>query len=121
MADGTTRRRVWTRRVLAATAALLVSGCATPIVRAEPVASPTPAWSRVIVTLRVDPATPDGIPAVRDRLLAGLPADGHRVLRVYSVVPAVALEVSPAVLESLRSSPLVANVKADSLEAPSDR
>ena len=86
--------------------------------RADPVPEPTPAWRRVIVMLRIESSESGSIRAARDRLLAGLPADGHRLLRTYTVVPAIAVEVSPAVLEALRSSPLVAHVKPDSPEAP---
>ncbi len=101
-----------------AAAALLVSACAAAGAPAEPAATPTPGRSRVIVMLRVNTTDPATLAALREKLLSGLPPESHRVLRVYSSVPAVALEVAPGALAALRSSPLVASVQPDSLEHP---
>lgn len=93
-----------------------LSGCAAGGVQAEPTTTPTAAWTRVVVTLRIDPSAPGSLAEVRERLLAQLPGGSHRGLRSYSVIPALALEVSPEGLAALRSSPLVAHVKPDSPE-----
>jgi len=85
-------------------------------VQAEPTTTPTAAWTRVVVTLRIDPAAPQSPADVRGRLLSQLPGEGYRVLRSHSVVPVLSLEVSPDGLAALRSSPLVAHVKPDSPE-----
>ncbi|MBU6283607.1 hypothetical protein KGQ64_15310 [bacterium] len=103
---------------LLAAVLLLVSACVATGVPAEPTGTPTPGWSRVIVMLRVNTTDPASLAALREKLLSGLPPGSHRVLRTYSAVPAVSLDVSPGALAALRSSPLVASVQADSLAHP---
>lgn len=121
-----------------ACAAVWALSCASdPVTRAgdlggaaaPPQATPEVAWRRVIAELRIEKdgtgaAPPDSpvrrrqIAEVRERLLKALPAGQYRSLRTYETLPFVALDVSPAGLAALRSSPLVAGISDDRLERP---
>jgi hypothetical protein len=77
---------------------------------------------RVIVQLRVPPG-PDEAREQRVRfaqqdLLAELAPVPHKVLRTYTVTPAVALEASHQALQVLRASPNVLRVDEDELAKP---
>jgi hypothetical protein len=77
---------------------------------------------RVIVQLRVPPG-PDEVREQRIRsaqqaLLAELAPVPHKVLRTYTVTPAVALEASHQALQVLRASPHVLRVNEDELAKP---
>lgn len=77
---------------------------------------------RVIVRLRI----PEGMDATREEriksaqqaLLAELSSAPHRILRAYSVTPALALEVSREALLVLRDSPHVLRVDEDAVLKP---
>ena len=85
-------------------------------------------WSRVIVELRMDAPLPpfgasgddgprrEAVAKARERLLASLPAEDFRLTRAYDTLPYVALDVSPAGLAALRTSPLVGAVRPDGVQ-----
>jgi hypothetical protein len=81
--------------------------------------------ARVIVQLRVLPGPEETreqrIKSAQQALLAELAHVPHKVLRTYSVTPAIALEASHQALQVLRDSPHVLMVEEDSLAKPSDR
>jgi hypothetical protein len=77
---------------------------------------------RVIVQLRLPTGTEatreQRIKSVQDSLLAELSSAPHKLLRAYSVTPALALEVSPQALSLLRHSPYVLSIEEDTLSRP---
>jgi hypothetical protein len=85
--------------------------------------TPPDGWARVIVQLRI-PEGPDAtrvarIESAQRALLGELAGAPHKVLRSYSVTPALALEASRQALLILRNSPHVLRVDTDELAAPS--
>lgn len=72
------------------------------------------AMRRVIITLQ-GVSGPQAIAAAKAQLLGSLPRSGYRVIRTYSHLPQMALEVSPNVLLMLRRSPHVVNVSDDGI------
>jgi hypothetical protein len=84
--------------------------------------TPADASARVIVQLRI-PGGPDAsreqrIKAAQQALLDELAGVPHKVLRTYSVTPALALEASRGALAVLRDSPHVSRVDEDALAKP---
>jgi len=76
---------------------------------------------RVIVELKLDPSgTPDraAIAEAQDLVVAELSGTNHRVLRRFTTVPFIGLEVSPDALRRLRQSPRVIGIREDRLRAP---
>jgi hypothetical protein len=79
---------------------------------------------RVIVELKVDASGPPGRQAIadaQDRVLAELSGTTHRVLRRFTTVPFVALEVSADALRRLAGSPLVAGIREDRILRPQEK
>lgn len=81
--------------------------------------------ARVIVQLRI-PAGPEEtreqrIKAAQQALLAELARVPHRILRTYTITPAVALEASHEALQVLRDSRHVLRVEEDELAKPFDK
>jgi hypothetical protein len=76
---------------------------------------------RVIVELTLDStASPTGatIADAQDRLLAELGGTSHRLIRRFSTVPFIALEVSADALRRLAGSPRVAGIREDQVLRP---
>jgi hypothetical protein len=76
---------------------------------------------RVIVELRVDstgPPTGAAIAAAQDSLLDELGGTSHRLIRRYTTVPFIALEVSAEALRRLAGSPRVAGIREDRVLRP---
>jgi hypothetical protein len=76
---------------------------------------------RVIVELKVDstgPPTGAAIADAQDRLLAELGGTSHRLIRRFSTVPFIALEVSPDALRRLAASPRVSGISEDTVLRP---
>jgi hypothetical protein len=84
--------------------------------------TPSDGSVRVIVQLNVSPG-PDAtrearIKSAQQALLDELAGVAHKVLRTYSVTPAIALEASRQALVILRDSPHVSRVDEDALAKP---
>jgi hypothetical protein len=77
---------------------------------------------RVIVELTLDstgsPPTGATIADAQDRLLAELGGTSHRLIRRFSTVPFIALEVSADALRRLAGSPRVAGIREDQVLRP---
>jgi hypothetical protein len=85
---------------------------------------------RVLVELRlpepVAPATPDAgvareraIAAARKAVLGRLAGTAHRLVRQYTTIPLLALEIGPDALRALeRMSDVVARVRAEQVRPP---
>lgn len=77
--------------------------------------------TRVIVALKdltVGPDQKDAIAKAQDELLKSLDPTQYKLLHRYSILPTLALEVTPAGLAALKASPLVAGVEEDKLNMP---
>jgi hypothetical protein len=79
---------------------------------------------RVIVELKLDASGAAGRQAIidaQDRVLAELAGTTHRVVRRFTTVPFLALEVSADALRRLAGSPLVAGIREDRALRPQDK
>ncbi len=74
---------------------------------------------RVIVELKTDPSpSREAIAAAQDLVLQELAGTRHRVLRRFTTIPFLGLEVSADALRSLTVSRGVAGIREDKLRAP---
>jgi hypothetical protein len=76
---------------------------------------------RVIVELKIDPPRPpsrEAIAEAQDGLLAELAGTRHRVIRRFTTVPFIALEVSADALRRLAGSLRVTGIREDQVSRP---
>lgn len=77
---------------------------------------------RVIVQLRVPPGPEDTreqrIRTVQQALQAELAHTSHKLLRIYTATPTVALDVSVEALAVLKQSRHIVHIEADELSRP---
>ena len=76
---------------------------------------------RVIVELKLDPPgppTPEAISLAQDQVLQELTGTNHRVLRRFTTVPFMAIEMSENALRRLGGSTHVAGVREDMVLRP---
>jgi hypothetical protein len=76
---------------------------------------------RVIVELKVDSPAPqsrEAITEAQDRVLAELAGTNHRVLRRFTTIPFIGLEVSADALRRLAASARVAGIREDMVLRP---
>lgn len=76
---------------------------------------------RVIVELRVDepaPVSAEAIGRAQDLVLRDLAGADHRVLRRFSTIPFLGLEVSPEALRRLAASAVVVGIREDRILRP---
>jgi len=76
---------------------------------------------RVIVELKIDPSGPPSrevIAQAQDRLLQELAGTSHRVLRRFTTIPFLGLEVTADALQRLGGSAHVAGVREDMVLRP---
>jgi hypothetical protein len=99
-------------RTILTVAALLLGGCAMDTGPRPAAAAPV----RVLVEIAVAPGAP--VADAQAAVIAALPATGARVVRRYSTLPLLALEVDPAVLPSLLTIPQVTSVRPDRERSP---
>ena len=75
---------------------------------------------RVTVQLRIEPATANrgSIAAAQDFVIQELAGTAHRVLRRFTTIPYLGLEVSADALRRLAASPTVIGIREDRLRMP---
>jgi hypothetical protein len=76
---------------------------------------------RVIVEIKIDPPGPpsrEAIAQAQDQVLQELAGTGHRVLRRFTTIPFIGLEVSADTLRRLGGSARVAGIREDVVLRP---
>ncbi len=79
------------------------------------VGTPAPVRVQVIVELKLAPGLPHtaAIARAQDEVLATLPPGGASVTQRYATLPMLALELDPALVDTLKRNPRVIRVSPD--------